>query len=136
MEEQTLWVRRPVSRDVFLNPVYYLLAMTGVGAVIPLYAIGKRLATKYTLTTHRLIVEVGIISKRVDDIELYRIKDTKSDQGLIDRLLQIGSVSVNTTDASGNWNLQKITSPRQTRETIRHATEQLKQSRNVLIHTE
>ncbi|MRG54647.1 PH domain-containing protein [Phyllobacterium sp. SYP-B3895] len=88
------------------------------------------------MTTHRLIVEVGIISKRVDDIELYRIKDTKSNQGLIDRLLQIGSVSVNTTDASGNWNLQKITSPRQARETIRHATEQLKQSRNVLIHTE
>jgi uncharacterized membrane protein YdbT with pleckstrin-like domain len=136
MEEQTLWVERPVLRDVFLNPVHYLLAMTGVGAVIPLYVIGKRLTTKYTLTTHRLIVETGIISKRVDDIELYRIKDTKSDQGLIDRLLQIGSVNVNTTDASGNWNLRKISSPRQAREKIRHATEQLKQGRNVRIHTE
>jgi membrane protein YdbS with pleckstrin-like domain len=136
MEEQTLWVERPALRDMFINPVYYLLAMTGVGAVIPLYVITKRLTTKYTLTTHRLIVETGIISKRVDDIELYRIKDTKSDQGVIDRLLRIGSVNVNTTDTSGNWNLRKISSPRQAREKIRHATEQLKHNRNVRIHTE
>lgn len=138
MEEQTIWVDRPVLRDVFLNPIWIILSI-GTGGLflfVVAYLVVVRLTTRYTLTNHRLMIEKGIIAKKIDDIELYRIKDTKLDQGVIDRMLQIGSVKVNTSDASGNWNIQKILSPRDTREKIRKATEQLKQNRNVRIHTE
>ena len=138
MEEQTIWVDRPVLRDVFLNPFWIILtaATGGLFLFVVAYLVIVRLTTRYTLTNHRLMVEKGIIAKKIDDIELYRIKDTKLDQGVIDRMLQIGSVKVNTSDVSGNWNIKKILSPRDTREKIRKATEQLKQSRNVRIHTE
>ncbi len=138
MEEQTIWADKPVLRDVLLNPLWIFLSVAtgGIFLIVVIYLVILRLTTKYTLTNHRLIIEKGIIAKKIDDIELYRIKDTKLDQGVVDRMLQIGSVKVNTSDVSGNWNIQKILLPRETREKIRAATEQLKQSRNVRIHTE
>lgn len=137
MEEQTIWVDKPVLRDVLLNPLWIFLSIAtgGFFLFIVAYLVVVRRTTKYTLTNHRLILEKGIIAKKIDDIELYRIKDTKLDQGVIDRMLQIGSVKVNTSDVSGNWNIQKILSPKETREKIRKATEQLKQNPNVRIHT-
>lgn len=49
MEEQTIWVDRPVLRDVLLNP--WLLALAcfgGIGLFIMAYLAIVRLTTKYT----------------------------------------------------------------------------------------
>jgi len=138
MEERLIWAGRPVVRDIFLNPLYYILVAftAGFGIIIPLWVVLKRITTHYRITDQRLVVEYGIIAKHVDDLELYRIKDTKADQSAMERLLRIGVVATRTTDGSSEFTIEKITKPRQVRELLRTATEQLKQSRNVRILTE
>ena len=138
MEEQTIWSDKPVIRDLFLHPVWMLIIFftTGLALIVIAYLVLVRRTTSYKLTTDRLILEKGILTKNVDDIELYRVRDTKVQQGMIDRLLGIGSVAVNTTDISGNWRVAKIHLPRETREKIRRTSEDAKQRRNVRIHTE
>ena len=37
----------------------------------------NRINTRYTLTNERLKIEKGLLSKSVDEIELFRVKDTK-----------------------------------------------------------
>lgn len=133
-----VWSDKPVVRDLFFSPLWILLYFATGGFLLlflPLVILSRR-CTKYTLTDQRIIVERGILSKTIDDVELYRIKDTKLEQGLIDRMLGIGSVQVNTADLSGNWRIKKIVLPRDVREKIRRSTESLKHNKNIRIHTE
>ena len=72
--------------------------------VLPIpYAIWKWLETRntvYTLTDQRLQFTRGVLSKATEDLELYRVRDTKFHQGFIERLLDLGDIVLYTTDAS------------------------------------
>jgi uncharacterized membrane protein YdbT with pleckstrin-like domain len=54
----------------------------------------------YTLTDQRLKTTHGILTKVTDDIELYRVRDTRMQQGIWQRVLGLGDVILSTTDAS------------------------------------
>jgi uncharacterized membrane protein YdbT with pleckstrin-like domain len=54
----------------------------------------------YTLTDQRLKTTHGILTKVTDDIELYRVRDTRMQQGIWQRVLGLGDVILATTDAS------------------------------------
>lgn len=56
--------------------------------------------TKYHITTERIEVEKGWVSKRIDNLDLFRLKDVRLQIGVIDRLLGIGNVLVISTDKS------------------------------------
>jgi membrane protein YdbS with pleckstrin-like domain len=60
----------------------------------------QRLSIHYRLTTHRLVIERGILSKTDDRILLVDVDDITVRQGLIDRMLNIGTVVLNTSDAT------------------------------------
>ena len=72
------------------------------------------------LTNQRLISEYGILSKQVDDIDLRIVDDTQFSQGVLDRLLKIGTVTVISNDmTSPRLYLRGFDSPRELRERIR-----------------
>ncbi|MCX5662414.1 MAG: PH domain-containing protein [Planctomycetota bacterium] len=73
-------------------------------ALIPLgFALHRVLVTRgtlYTLTTQRLRIKSGILSQRVDELELYRVKDITVLLPFHLRLCGAGTVVLNTTDST------------------------------------
>jgi uncharacterized membrane protein YdbT with pleckstrin-like domain len=54
----------------------------------------------YEITTERIKTTQGIFSKRTDELELYRVRDTATVQPFIYRVFNKGNVILNTTDAT------------------------------------
>ncbi|MCA1733419.1 MAG: PH domain-containing protein, partial [Acidobacteria bacterium] len=77
-------------------------------------------ATRYTITDQRLLIESGLFSKSVDEIDMRLIDDTLFQQGFIHRLLGIGNVTVMSSDKNTPvFTLRGVRDPRQVRELIR-----------------
>ena len=73
--------------------VAFLLACL---VVLPRWA--RWLTTRYVVTTKRVLVRSGIVTRVGRDIPLYRINDLGSEQGPLDRLFGCGTITV--SDAS------------------------------------
>jgi uncharacterized membrane protein YdbT with pleckstrin-like domain len=52
----------------------------------------------YRLSTQRLFIERGILSRTMDQTELIRVDDVRMQQSLINRIFNIGTVLLMTTD--------------------------------------
>lgn len=57
-------------------------------------------ATFYELTTQRLRITHGILNRKLDEIELYRVKDYEMVQPLFLRMLGLGNITLLSSDVS------------------------------------
>lgn len=74
----------------------------------------------YELTTERIKVTTGLISKRTDDLELYRVKDTVLEEPVLLRLVGAGNIALTTNDAtSPTLVLEAISGAKELREELR-----------------
>ena len=77
-------------------------------------------STRYTITNQRLLIESGLFSKRVDEIDMRLIDDSHFHQGFIHRMLGIGNVTVMSSDKNTPvFTLRGVRDPRSVREVIR-----------------
>ena len=77
-------------------------------------------SSSYRLTTQRLFVHRGWLAKHGDELELYRVKDVVVDQGVMQRLLGYGTITVLADDDSTpTLELVSIASPIKIKEMIR-----------------
>ena len=56
----------------------------------------RRVSTKYLITTQRLRISRGIVSKKVQETRLERVQNVNYQQGVLDRLLGVGTVDFDT----------------------------------------
>lgn len=56
--------------------------------------------TTYELTSQRLRIRTGVFSRRVDELELYRVKDYAMEQPFLLRLVGLGNLTMITSDAT------------------------------------
>lgn len=76
-----------------------LLAIVTLGIAL-LFAWAKSRATRYRVTTQRVVVESGLLNKRLDQIDLYRIHDYVVERPLGQRLMGTGNLLLSTQDRS------------------------------------
>ena len=77
-------------------------------------------STMYRVTNQRVLVEQGVFSKTVDEIDLRYVDDSTFTQSLVERILGIGSVTLISSDKSSpRYVLRSIRDPRGVREMIR-----------------
>jgi uncharacterized membrane protein YdbT with pleckstrin-like domain len=83
----------------------------------------KRVATVYTITDHRLNIKVGIISRKVQETRLQRVQNVNFNQGVYERLMQIGDVEFTTagTDES-NFIFAGVAQPEHVVKEVERAT--------------
>jgi uncharacterized membrane protein YdbT with pleckstrin-like domain len=78
------------------------LWMVSLLSLVPLFWFAIRLwmirTTTYRITTERISVLKGILSRQSDDIQLMRVADVQFFQPLLGRLLNVGDVRVLSTD--------------------------------------
>ena len=67
--------------------------------VIGLY-IYRRLGMHYELTTQRFVHQVGILVRRTDRIEVIDMDDISYTQGIIQRMLGVGTITITGSDRS------------------------------------
>jgi uncharacterized membrane protein YdbT with pleckstrin-like domain len=77
-----------------------LLAALVIPLVFVLRALLSVRAVKYRLTSERIISTTGLLSRRTENLELYRVDDLKVLQPLSLRLVSRGTLQVSTSDRS------------------------------------
>lgn len=117
-EEVEAWRETASMRDFYVNPRHWLFTILTLG----LYAAAVylfRYFTRYRLTNQRIIKESGLLSRRVDEIELFRVKDTRLHQSFPQRLVGLGDIAVTSVDASGSFRIENLPGAPEKREQIR-----------------
>lgn len=87
---------------------------------------------KYTLTSERLLLDkVGMMTKKREEIELYKVKDITVNQGLKDKLAGVGDLEIISSDVTTPaLTLKRIKNPNEVKEAIRRAVMDLKNNMN------
>lgn len=63
-----------------------------------LWLIPKAKGTHYRITTHRVVVETGIVDKRLEQVDLFRVVDFVVELPLSQRLLGTGNLALECQD--------------------------------------
>lgn len=84
------------TADVFIV-VIVVLGLTVLAGFL------KRWATTYTITTRRLNIKRGIVSREIQETRLERVQDVNYSQSVYQRLMQIGDVDFNTAASGGDY---------------------------------
>ncbi|MCB9707227.1 MAG: PH domain-containing protein [Myxococcales bacterium] len=132
-EETRVWSGTSSQK---LNLGTYVLCGLLSPLVIPIFiALWKFLLiknTRYELTTQRLKLHHGVLSKFTDDIELYRVKDTRLERPFSLRVLGLGNVIIATSDASNPVIVMRgLVDAEGVREKIRLHAEQTRDAKGV-----
>ena len=91
-------------------------------------ALARLRSTLYTITNQRVMIEHGLLSKSLSEIDLRYIDDTQFFQSVFDRMLGIGNVTIISSDKSTPlYVLHGIRDPRNVRELIRSNSYQVSQ---------
>ena len=100
--------------------VIVVLVFAVVMALTILVGFVRRMFTVYTITNQRLRIQRGIISRNVQQTRIERVQNVNTDQGVIDRILQVGAVDFapperrTPTSASTGSATRRTSSPRST----------------------
>jgi uncharacterized membrane protein YdbT with pleckstrin-like domain len=99
--EQPVWNGTP--SQVINIPAFTVLGLF-FWLVIPLIImLWKWLAvrnTKYELSTERLKTRYGVLNRKMDELELYRVRDYKFEQPLLLRIFSLANIIMQTSDKS------------------------------------
>ena len=135
MAEKKIWSEKASMRDFYSTPIHWILTFITVGFYFLIIYLW-RLNTRYSLTDERLIIETGILSKHIDEIELFRIKDTKLSQGLCQRFVGLGNISVSSTDNTKDIIIVCIPNAKEKREQLRNLANAARSKKGVrtLVH--
>jgi uncharacterized membrane protein YdbT with pleckstrin-like domain len=71
-------------------------------ATVLLAGLLRRLQTRYVVTTQRLRICRGLLSRRVQQTQLQRVRHVNTEQSLLERLLRVGTIDFDTASADGS----------------------------------
>jgi uncharacterized membrane protein YdbT with pleckstrin-like domain len=132
-EETLLWEGHPAHiKDLGFHIVCLVLFPLVVPALFSLSRYLRTRFTKYEVTTERLRITKGILSTRMEETELYRVRDTTLEQPFFLRLFSLSNILLKSTDASTPMvTLEAIPDGRVLRENLRGAVEKMRAKRGV-----
>ncbi len=91
-----------------------------------------RKSIRFRVTTTNIETERGILSKKIDVLELWRCRDVRYRQTIIDRVLGIAHIEIYTADVTTpQLEITGLPASRQLFEQVRDSIELQRQSRNV-----
>jgi len=127
--EETLFEGHPA---VIPSAFVLLLVVVTIGLWL-IAALLESKGKKYRLTTKRIVVETGILGKRLEQIDLYRVSDYSVDRPFSQRLMGTGNLNLKTVDrTTPNLDIKGIkTDVVALYERLRQATEADKRARGV-----
>ena len=105
---------------------YRLLAGLGLGLVVVLVLVMKMVRlkmTRYEVSPDRIEWSRGILDRRVDNLDMFRVIDLKMRRSVIDCIFGIGTVGLITTDKTDpEFEFEKVHRPRELYDIIKRAS--------------
>lgn len=87
----------------------------------------------YTVTNQRITMIKGLLSTQVEEIELYKVKDQKIEQSLIEKATNVGNIVIYSVDQSTPViKIEHVENPMQVKDIIRKAVLDAKSSKNII----
>jgi len=100
-EEHTIWEGHPSHiKDLGFHALCLILAPLVVPLLLMLWRYLDTRFHQYGITNERLRVSRGVLSKRMKETELYRVRETSLDQPLFLRLFRLANVVVTVADSA------------------------------------
>jgi uncharacterized membrane protein YdbT with pleckstrin-like domain len=91
-------------------------------------------ATQYEVTSERIRVRKGILTKRTDELELYRVNDTSLIEPFTMRVFGLGTVEIRTMDTTNpRLYIEAVHGARNLREELRRCVEQCRDRKGVRV---
>lgn len=106
--------------------VFLVTMIVIVGAaIVVLTGFLRRVSTRYTITTRRLNIKHGIISRDVQETKIERVQDVNYRQTLYQRIMQIGDVDFDTAaqNSESDFVFAGVANPEVVVDRVHHATE-------------
>ena len=132
-EETTIWEGHPSHvKDLGFHLVCVLLSPLIIPLAMMLWRYLDTRFQQYEVSTERVRITSGILSKRMDEMELYRVKDTSIDQPFFLRLFKLANLVIKTSDASTpRIVIPAIPEARVLRENLRGCVEKMRSKKGV-----
>lgn len=112
-----------VSIPVVAAVVAAGLALTLLGGLV------RRLRTTYTITSRRLTIHVGLLSREMHECRLERVQNVNATQSVLERMLAIGTVDFDTAaSAEYDFTFRGVESPQQIVRTVDRALQALQEA--------
>jgi uncharacterized membrane protein YdbT with pleckstrin-like domain len=100
-----------VAIAIVLGIIAALVSSTGVVFLVVLVVLAltvltgflKRWATTYTITSRRLNIKRGIVSREIQETRLERVQNVNTSQSVYQRLMHIGDVDFDTAASGGDY---------------------------------
>jgi uncharacterized membrane protein YdbT with pleckstrin-like domain len=87
-------------------------AVAVVFVIVLIVGLIKRIQTTYTITSQRLTINTGILSKELHETRLERVQNVNYRQSLLERMLRVGTVTFDTAGEAGyDFSFGGVSSP-------------------------
>jgi membrane protein YdbS with pleckstrin-like domain len=98
--------------------------------VLPTLLVRKN---RYRISNYRIDHEEGLLSKRIDTIELWHVDDVRMEQSVIDRMVGVGTIHIHSNDpTSPVLPLRSLPEPRKLLDAIKQRIIAVKRQRGVM----
>ena len=109
------------------------VALFLASAIMPIYVMMRIRSQRYTITRRLIEREQGVIMKKVDAIDLAKVKDVELSQSILERMLNVGTIRVFSTDKTiPMMSIEAIPNPRPIYEQLRDAVIDVGRKRGVI----
>jgi membrane protein YdbS with pleckstrin-like domain len=90
-------------------------------------------ATRYRISNYRIDYERGILTKKIDTLELWHVDDITFEQGIIDRMCNVGSILIMSNDkTTPRLELHGVPNPRSIFDSLKQRVIAVKRQRGVI----
>lgn len=126
----------PVLASVF-EWAFWRWWMTAIAIVLAVLAVVLpwlvTRTTRYRITNYRIDYERGVLTKQIDTLELWHVDDISFKQGLIDRIMNVGSIRILSDDrTTPRLDLDGLPNPRAIFDNLRQRVITVKRQRGVI----
>jgi uncharacterized membrane protein YdbT with pleckstrin-like domain len=112
----------------------WFLILAGLALVYAFAVVAVVKATQYEVTNQRIRFRTGLLTKRTDELECYRDKDTTLIEPFPNRAFGLGTIEILTFDASTPiQRLEAIKGARELREKLRNIVEECRDRKGVRL---
>ena len=114
------------------------LAIAVAGPIPLLIGIGYswlvRLGSEYRLYDDSLEIDTGLVSRHVDNLQLFRVRDLSLHQSVMSRILGVGDINVASTDqTTPHLTIRGVADPRGLYDALREGVARSQATRRTMI---
>ena len=91
--------------------------------------------TRYFLTDEKLIINTGFLSRKEDEIRLYRMTDFSVTQKFFQRIFKVGNIHISSSDnMQGEFTIYEVKNPYEIKEKLSDMVEKERQKKGIVTN--